>query len=77
MGLPPAPLPGPVNQNPADGATVTEQFYAQVQVSAEPRLSLSQHGPLRIVEAVDDRGQSLLPAGCQLVTPRYLAATSG
>ncbi len=71
MGLPPAPLPGPVNQN-RPGSTITEQFYAQVQVAAEPRMSLSQNGPLRIVEAVDDRGQSLLlSSGSSSVTPRY------
>jgi hypothetical protein len=43
------------------GHTLTEQFFVQIQVAAEPRLSVSQHGPLKFVEAVDDRGQSLLP----------------
>jgi hypothetical protein len=64
----------PVGQAPpaADGASVSEQFYAQLQVSAEPRLSLSQHGPLKILEAVDDRGQSLLAeVGNGVVTQRF------
>jgi len=59
LGLPPAPLPGPAHQD-RPGSAINEQFYAQVQVAAEPRLSLSQNGPLRITEAEDDRGQSLL-----------------
>jgi hypothetical protein len=58
---PPPPNPARVVTPATDGPAVHEQFYAQVQVAAEPRLSLSQNGPLRIVEAVDDRGQSLLP----------------
>jgi len=59
--LPVPPLLPGANSPLPDGPAVNEQFYAQVQVSAEPRLSVSQHGPLKIVEAVDDRGQSLLP----------------
>jgi hypothetical protein len=60
---PPAPLPPPmpparVRPRPASPVT-NEQFYVQVQVAAEPRLALSQDGPLRILDAVDDRGQSL------------------
>lgn len=37
-----------------------EQFYAQLQVAAEPRLSLSQHAQLKLTEAVDNLDQSLL-----------------
>lgn len=40
---------------------VTEQFSASLALAAEPRLNLTQNGPLQITEAVDDRGQSLLP----------------
>jgi hypothetical protein len=80
--VPPRPLPaGIVNTPQPDGPAVIEQFYAQVQVSAEPRLSLSQNGPLRILEAVDDRGQSLAPeSGDGPVTQRfsgYYGLTSG
>lgn len=35
-------------------------FQAQIQVFAEPRLMISQTGPVRLEEAVDDRGRSLL-----------------
>lgn len=59
VGLPPNPQP-----NPSDAGrpvyNISEEFYAQIQLAAEPRLSVSQNGPLKLVEAVDDRGQSLL-----------------
>ena len=44
---------------PAADPAIDEQFYAQIQLTAEPRLALSRSGPLKIIEAVDDRGQSL------------------
>jgi hypothetical protein len=53
-GLPHPPSPARPG-NPA----ISEQFFAQVQVQAEPRLSVCQSGPLKILEAVDDRGESL------------------
>jgi len=46
---------------PRANPTVHEQFTAQLQVAGEPRLTLSQNGPLRIIEAVDARGQDLAP----------------
>jgi hypothetical protein len=49
------PLPG-VGQPPA-----AEEFHAQLQVQAEPRLVVAQAGSLRLIEAVDDAGQSLIP----------------
>jgi len=55
----PPPVPGGANTPRAEAPTVDEQFYAQIQVAAEPRLSLSQNGPLKVLEVVDDRGQSL------------------
>ena len=57
----PPPIPGGANTARAEVPTVNEQFYAQIQVAAEPRLSLSQNGPLKVLEVVDDRGQSLQP----------------
>jgi hypothetical protein len=52
-----APLPNPgVATSPA----INEEFSAQILLMAEPRLALSQNGPLRIVEAIDEQGQSLL-----------------
>jgi hypothetical protein len=63
--MPPLPRPvppqPPVNTPQADVAAISEQFYAQVQVAAEPRLAISLNGPLKVLEAVDERGQSLLP----------------
>jgi len=48
----------------AAGPRPNEQFYMQVQVVAEPRLWLSQGGVVQVLEAQDDRGQSLmLPSG--------------
>lgn len=56
--LPLEPMPG----DPAE-PTATELFQAQLQVVAEPRLRIAQVGPIRLTEAVDDRGQSLKPDG--------------
>ena len=46
---------------PAIQSNVGDQFYFQMQVVAEPRLFLGQGGLLKLTEAVDDKGQSLLP----------------
>ncbi len=35
-------------------------FWAEYQVLTEPRILATRTGPVRIVEAIDDRGQSLL-----------------
>lgn len=51
----------PLADGVSPGHTITEQFFAQVQVAAEPRLTLSQNGPIKLLEVTDDRGQSLLP----------------
>jgi hypothetical protein len=50
----------PPNPGAGTGPTINEEFSAQIQVMAEPRLALAQNGPLRIVEAIDEQGQSLL-----------------
>ncbi|MBX6313661.1 MAG: hypothetical protein IRY99_12195 [Isosphaeraceae bacterium] len=47
--------------DPADAASA-EQFQVQMMILAEPRLMIGQYGHLRLTEAVDDRGNSLLPA---------------
>ena len=36
------------------------QFFLQFQVTAEPRLSVTQNGPVKLTTVVDDRNQSLL-----------------
>jgi hypothetical protein len=82
LGAPlPPPIPGGANTPRAEAPSVNEQFYAQIQVAAEPRLSLSQNGPLKILEVVDDRGQSLQPELDQgSVTQRvsgYFGLTTG
>jgi hypothetical protein len=43
-------------------ANKNEQCYAQIQVIGEPRLTLAMSGALKLTEASDDKGQSLLPA---------------
>jgi hypothetical protein len=50
----------PRGGSPTAGQRVNEQFYLQMQILGEPRLTLALEGPPRIVEAVDDKGQSLL-----------------
>jgi hypothetical protein len=40
----------------------TVQFSARLVVAAEPRLALYQNGPLQLIEAVDNRGNSLIPS---------------
>lgn len=46
---------------PLNDEASTEQFYLDLQVTAEPRMLVAQNGPLKIVEAIDDKDQSLLP----------------
>ena len=49
-----------LNQPGAAGEAVNDQFSAQLMVVPEPRIALfSQTGPVKIVEAVDDLGQSI------------------
>jgi hypothetical protein len=54
----------PLAVSPPQANPVTsEQFTAHLLVAAEPRLSLSQVGALRVLEAVDNRGNSLVASG--------------
>jgi hypothetical protein len=39
---------------------ISAHFSADLLVAAEPRLALSQHGPIKLLEALDDRGNSLV-----------------
>jgi hypothetical protein len=58
----------------------TVQFTAQLLVAAEPRLSLAPRGELRLREALDDHGNSLLFAGRHpqsLNYPGYFGAPHG
>jgi hypothetical protein len=66
----PRPSMAPRGERPAsveDGmhfpSVATRQFYLQFQMAAEPRLSITQNGAPRILEAIDDLGKSLqIPA---------------
>ena len=55
--------PGKNTPPPLPRAVTSVQCSVQLQVSAEPRLGLTQTGPLQITEARDDQGNSLLGAG--------------
>ncbi len=54
------PLPRPVT---------SDQFSVQIQITAEPRLSVSQAGALQILEASDDLGNSLRMANPVALLP--------
>ena len=73
-GIVPAPPPIAAME-PAAVAPVHEQFYVQMQLLAEPRLTIGQTRELKLTEAIDERGQSLLPADSG-VSQRF-AAYSG
>jgi hypothetical protein len=86
--VPPRPRPEPAPAPPREAGSrprprpiTTVQFAAQLAVAAEPRLSLTYHNDsLQLIEAVDDRGNSLLPAGKvgpQSRTAGYFGVMSG
>jgi len=60
---PPGGVPRPARPQPPPRGRINPissvQFTAQLLVTAEPRLFISQNGPLQLVEAVDNRGNSL------------------
>jgi hypothetical protein len=45
---------------PRPGGAVLPEFTVTLQVTAEPRMNVAMNGPARLVEAVDDLGNSLL-----------------
>jgi hypothetical protein len=45
---------------PVAGPDTSRQFFLNLLVSSEPRLSISQNGMAKVTVAVDDKGQSLL-----------------
>ena len=55
--------------DPAAEFSANRQMYLQLLMAAEPRLAITQDGPVRLDEAVDDRGHSLIP-------PRVTASLS-
>jgi hypothetical protein len=52
----------------------TDTFFANLQLMAEPRMTIAQQGTLRLTEAVDDRGNDLLPPAA---TPTPFTRHSG
>jgi hypothetical protein len=45
-------------------AQPTREFFLQFVLAAEPRLSITRNGPIKVTAAADDRGESLLnPTG--------------
>jgi hypothetical protein len=58
--------------------TRSEQFYAQLQVTAEPRLALTQLGNVRITEALDDHGKRLFtPSAAENATAQRVSGYFG
>ncbi len=58
-----AGVPGPGGaKNAGLGPVSIVQFHVQLQIVPEPRMSISQAGPLQLLEAVNELGHSLLPA---------------
>jgi hypothetical protein len=55
--------PTPTREHPRLNPVTSVQFTAQFLVTAEPRLSLAPRGELRLREAIDERGGSLIPEG--------------
>jgi len=47
----------------------TVQFTANLQILPEPRMTMTQAGAVQLLEAVDDRGNSLLPTSNGIETP--------
>ena len=74
----PAPVargdrPASVEEMGPTSTGATRQFYLQLLIASQPRLSITQNGGPRISEAIDDHGQSLLiPA-----TPATLHRSAG
>jgi hypothetical protein len=70
------PAPG----DPA-GPLVTEQFQLQMELMVEPRMTVALQGSVKLIEAVDDLGQSLLAPGTPpelgLESPNLFAFGSG
>ena len=72
--------PPPEHATPRLRPVTSVQFSAQLAVAAEPRLTLGyQHGALQLIEAVDDRGNSLVPpskGGPAARIPAYMGMMS-
>ncbi|MEO6808890.1 MAG: hypothetical protein ABI353_07235 [Isosphaeraceae bacterium] len=49
----------------------TDNFYFNIQLLVEPRMNLSQPGTVKLTEAVDDKGQSLLPPAASTTSARH------
>ena len=54
---------GGIGNSNAHRNLVTNTFTFQLKVNAEPRLMIAQSGQLKLLEALDDAGNSLIPPG--------------
>ena len=63
------PRPAPTGRGPETDTSLdpsrppagaNREFFLQLALSAEPRLSVSRNGAIKLIEAVDDRGRTLL-----------------
>jgi hypothetical protein len=65
FGEPPPPPIAVREPSPAGGGrsngSITDQFMLHLQVEGEPRLSLANMKKMKLLEAVDDEGNSLVP----------------
>ena len=63
----------------AEGETVT--FFGDLDLMVEPRMYFTQEGPVRLIEAVDNLGHSLVPDPATISQPRpgqaHFATRSG
>jgi hypothetical protein len=75
------PAPARADNKPGLNPITSVQFSTQLLVAAEPRLILSHVRPVKLVEAVDELGNSLLPVP-EAIAPQnryagYLGTTNG
>jgi hypothetical protein len=73
-------IPGQADENSGPGARpipiLNVQFNFQLQVSVEPRLSMTQSGGVQLLEAVDDVGNALAQPASD-ARPQGIAANRG
>jgi hypothetical protein len=63
-----------VSKRGIEKTQASDQFYAIVEIAAEPRLRMSRGGEPSILEAIDDKGRSLVPdrAGANVARPAMM-----
>ena len=61
-GMPGLPFAQPARAPGGAAQASSVQFTIDLQVTAEPRMAISQNGPVKLVEALDEKGNNLIPA---------------